>query len=237
MKTPHLDHGFDDALASLRASLDEMATRAEATLKATMVALERRDRGQAKAIIAADGGMNALEMSVDDKCLKLLARWQPVAGDLRFVAAALKLTVDLERIGDHCVNIAERSLELSHTPGEPPVDVVALGETVRKLVHDAFEALRAEDVQQASQIIERGRQADVLVRDVLHGCFESMQSPNAAIGVAVRTYEIAGYLQRIAAHATNVAEMVVFLVRGEDVRHANQPAAGDASPPAPPTTF
>jgi phosphate transport system protein len=220
MKKSHLDHDFDDALGELRAGLESMARSAETTLTQTLSALASRDGEGARAIIASDRTLNALEVKIDDQCLRLLARWQPAASDLRFVAAALKLTVDLERVGDHCVNIAERILDLTHAPVQSaPVDLSGLGKVVRGLIGDVFVALRTEDVQLANQIIERGRQTDALVRDLLHGCLEAMSVSEIVIGVAVRTYEIAGYLQRIAAHATNVAEMVIFLVRGEDVRH------------------
>jgi phosphate transport system protein len=228
MKKPHLDHNFDDALAQLRSLVDVMASKAETTLADTLLALQRRDSEEAKRIMAADREMNGLEVEIDERCLRLLARWQPAASDLRFVATAFKLTVDLERIGDHCVNICERALELNHEEAQPgSIDVQALGATVSDQLHDALVALRSEDAQLASQIIERGRQTEGLVREALHQGLEALQRPGSRLGVAVRLHEIAGFLQRIAGHATNVAEMVIFLVRGEDVRHP-----GRISPPA-----
>jgi phosphate transport system protein len=226
MKQRHLDQHFDQALAHVRALVDTMSARAESTLGETLWALRERNSDKARELVASDREMNLLELAIDDACIKLLACWQPAASDLRFVAAVLKLTVDLERIGDHCVNICERVLELNGAPGTAtPVDLMALGQAVRGLVHDAFVALRAEDVQLASQIIERARQADALVRDVLQCCFQWLARPGTDVGLAIRSYEIAGYLQRIGAHATNVAEMVVFLVRGEDIRHSDRPAS------------
>jgi phosphate transport system protein len=172
--------------------------------------------------------MNGLEVAIDDHCLKLLARWQPAASDLRFIATALKVVTDLERIGDHCVNICERVLELSQgVPGAPPpLDARTLAATVQSMLRAAFAALAWEDGQQAVRVVEWGRQVDALVRNILHDGFHSMRREDADLQMAVRMYEIAGYLQRIAAHGTNIAEMVVFLVRGEDVRHAGrlQPA-------------
>ena len=134
---------------------------------------------------------------------------------------------DLERIGDHCVNICERVLELSDgMPGAPPLDTRTLAATVQSMLRAAFGALAWEDGQAAIQVIEWGKQVDALLRNILHDGFHAMRRGDTDLHLAVRMYEIAGYLQRIAAHGTNIAEMVVFLVRGEDIRHAGrlQPA-------------
>jgi phosphate transport system protein len=197
-----------------------MMKEADRMLAASLKALENLDAEQARAVVASDHRMNALEIEVDEQSLKILARWHPAASDLRFVAAALKVVTDLERIGDQCVNICERILELSHGTAEaPPSDLRGLGRSVLAMLRQAFAALDAEDGALAGRIIEQGRQVDVLVRDVLHDCFDAMKKDGTRVQLTVRTYEIAGYLQRIAAHGTNIAEMVVFLVMGEDVRH------------------
>jgi phosphate transport system protein len=99
---------------------------------------------------------------------------------------------------------------------------------VRGIVADAVLALRQEDVQAAGQVIERGQRIDTLVREVLRGCFEALRGDPRTVQVAMRVHEVAGHLQRIAAHATNIAEMVIFLVRGEDVRHAGRLPSGTA---------
>jgi phosphate transport system protein len=228
MKKPHIDHALGEELAQVRALLEAMAKEAEGMFADSLHALDRRDGEQAKRVIAEDQRMNGLEVAIDEHCLRLLARWHPAASDLRFIAAALKVVIDLERIGDHCVNICERVLELSHDgQGTAPVDLTVLAASVESMLREAFAALAAEDVQQAVHVIERGKEIDALVRDVLHGCFDSMRQDGASLHLTVRTHEIAGYLQRIAAHGTNIAEMVVFLVRGEDVRHPGRlrPAA------------
>src|SRR5687767_132935 len=105
MRTPHIDHEFDAELAKLRALLASMMKEADRMLAATLKALESLDAEQARAVVASDHRMNALEIEVDEESLKILARWHPAASDLRFVAAALKVVTDLERIGDQCVNI------------------------------------------------------------------------------------------------------------------------------------
>jgi phosphate transport system protein len=226
VKKPHLDHVFDDDLAELRRSVDTMAGKADTMLSSSLEALRKRDGDGAKLVVSADRELNALEVEIDERCLRILARWQPAASDLRFVAAALKLVTDLERIGDHCVNICERVLELNHVEPDTGVDLDALAAAVQTLLRDALAALRAEDVQAASQVIERGQHTDGLVRDVLHSCFGSLRRPGNDVHFAIRMHEIATYLHRIAAHATNIAEMVIFLVRGEDVRHPGKLSSG-----------
>lgn len=229
MKKSHLDQQFDEDLGELRSLVATMTFKAEHMLAESLAALAQRDSEKAKQVVAADCELNALEVEIDERCVKLLARWQPAASDLRFVAATLKLVTDLERIGDHCANICERVLELNHGDPPAPIDVATLGTAVQAMLRDALATLRAEDVQAASQIIERGQQIDGLARDVSRSCFSALGRPTNDAHVAVRMHEIAWYLQRIAAHATNIAEMVIFLVRGEDVRHPGRllPAAAN----------
>jgi phosphate transport system protein len=220
MENVHLDRAYDDDLGRLRSLLQQMATRAEEMLLGSRHALETRDPAAAKRIIGADGELNRLEVEIDERCLKLLARWQPVASDLRFIAATLKVVTDLERIGDHCVNISQSVLALPHeVPFQPPVDLGSLGRVVDTLVRDALTALRTEDVQLAGQVLERHQQVEALVSEVLRDCFEALRQNGHGMPLATRLHGIASYLQRIAAHATNIAEMVIFRVRGEDVRH------------------
>jgi phosphate transport system protein len=228
MKKSHTDPAYDDDLQEVRGLLQQMSNRTEEMLSRTLVALASLDTAEAKRIIAADGEVNKLEVACDERCLKVLARWQPVASDLRFIAAALKVVTDLERIGDHCVNVGQSLLELKPEPSfEPPLDLASLGGTAQTLLRDALEALAGEDVGLAAQVIERSHRVDSLVRDVLRSCFDAVRQDGNRLSLAVRLHEIAGYLQRIAAHATNIAEMVIFLVRGEDVRHGR-----DVSPAA-----
>jgi phosphate transport system protein len=226
VKKPHLDHVFDDDLAELRRLVGTMASKADGMLSSSLEALRRHDSDLAKVVVAADRELNALEVEIDERSLRMLARWQPAASDLRFVAAVLKLVTDLERVADHCVNICQRVLELSHVEPDAGIDLDTLATAVQTLLRDALGALRSEDVQAAAQVIERGQHTDGLLREVLHSCFASLRRPGSDVHFAIRMHEIATYLHRIAAHATNIAEMVIFLVRGEDVRHAGKLSAG-----------
>jgi phosphate transport system protein len=226
MKKPHSEPSYDVDLERIRALVDDMAALVGEMLAGSLQCLAQRDGGRAKDVAARDREVNALEVELDERCLKLLARWQPVASDLRFVGATLKLVTDLERVGDHCVNICSCVLDLEGEHVDPPADLQALGGAVPALLQDALTAWRAEDAQMAGQVIERGQRIEVLVRAVVRGCFEASQRDPGSITAVIRWHEVAGYLQRIAAHATNVAELVVFLVRGEDIRHAGRLPVG-----------
>jgi phosphate transport system protein len=218
MKKRHSDPSYDLDLDRIRVLLDGMADRAVEMLGGSLQALAHRDAIAAKAIAACDREVNALEVEIDEACLRLLARWQPVASDLRFVAATLKLVTDLERIGDHCANICQRVLELREEP-DSPTDMGALANAVPALLQDALVAWRGENAQMAGQVIERGQRVPALVRDVVRGGFERARHDAGHVAAAMLWHEVAGALERIGAHATNIAEMVVFLVRGQDVRH------------------
>lgn len=224
MKKPHSNPAYDEDLAKLRTSLSVMADRAEEMLAGTVRALEGRDGMQARALLAVESELDGLEMACDDCALKLLARWQPVASDLRFIATTFKVVTDLERIGDQCVNICERVLEFPDQGRlHASVELRDLARAAQVGVHEAVEALRTEDVQASARLIEHAPRTDLLARQVLRGCLTAMSHDANHLPDVILTHEIAGHLQRIAAHATNIAEMVIFLVRGEDVRHPDNP--------------
>jgi phosphate transport system protein len=210
-----------------------MATRVHEMLAGSLQALAGPDADRGRWLIGTDAEINRLEVEIDERCLKLLARWQPVASDLRFVATALKLVTDLERIGDNCVNLCQRVLELEPAglPG-PPNAWGALATAVEDLLGAALAALRAEDATLAAQVIEGSSRVDALANGVTRACFEANRDAGDRVTVTTRLHEVPGYLQRIAAHATNIAEMVIFLVRGEDVRHGGTRGGGAAGLPS-----
>jgi phosphate transport system protein len=227
MKKPHTIPAYDEELAKLRWLLETMAGRAEEMLARTLDALERRNAADARALVTLDNELDTLEMTIDRDCLKLLARWQPVASDLRFIATALKAVTDLERIGDQSVNVCERVADFDEAPlPRLPSDLMALGRVVQALVHDALRALREEDVALAAHVIGSTARTELLARQVLRQCFEALRQDPQHLHQATSAHEVATCLRRIGAHATNLAELVVFLVRGEDVRHADNPPPG-----------
>jgi phosphate transport system protein len=222
MKKPHAELSYDVDLARIRDRVGEMAKLVGVMVAGSLRCLRQRDTYGAKQIAARDREVNAFEVEIDQRCLRLTARWQPVASDLRFVGAALKLVTDLERIGDRCVNICESVLDPHGEQVDAPADLEALVAAVPALLEDALSAWRAEDVKMAGRVIERGPLIHALAREVVRGCFKRSNHDPANLGAMMHWHEVAGHLQRIGAHATNVAELVVFLVRGEDVRHAGR---------------
>jgi phosphate transport system protein len=229
MKKPHAEHAYDVELDRVRVLLDSMATLVEAMLAHSLRALALRDAVAARQIATRDAEVNALEVEIDERCLKLLARWQPAGSDLRFLAAALKLVTDLERIGDQCANICARVIELGPAGGDAPTDLDVLTGAVPALLGDALAAWRGEDAGQAGAVVERGQRIGLLVREIVRSCFET--SRDGAVAPAIHWHDVATHLERIGAHATNVAELVIFLVRGEDVRHRGRlPEARRSTP-------
>jgi phosphate transport system protein len=220
MRKPHTEPSYDADLDAVRALVGRMSRLVGWMLDGSLKCLVERDSAGAAQVAARDGEVDALEMEIDERCLKLLARWQPVASDLRLIGATLKLVTDVERVGDHCVNICERVKDLQAEPVDPPAGLAALIPAVPALLNDAFGAWRAEDVQVATQVIERGARIEALVRDLVRGCFDLARHDSGRVVAAIGWHDVAGYLHRIAAHATNIAEMVIFLVRGQDVRHS-----------------
>jgi phosphate transport system protein len=225
MKKPHTIPAYDHELEALRGLLETMGDRAEGILAGTLDALQDRNVAEARRLVTLDNELDTLEMTIDRTCLTLLARWQPVASDLRFIATALKAVTDLERVGDQSVNICERVAAADDAPPlQPPVDLMTLGRTAQALVQDALRALREENPALAEHVIAATSRADLLARQVLRACFEALRRDPQRLHQATSTYEIASCLRRIAAHASNIAELVIFLVRGEDVRHPDNPS-------------
>jgi phosphate transport system protein len=219
MKKPHAEPAYDADLARIRRLTAGMGSRAEQMLADSLKALVDGDAIAARKVAARDGEINALEMEIDERCLALLARWQPVASDLRLVGATLKLVTDLERVGDQCANICERVADAGAGGAELPADLYVLTTAVPALLRDALVAWRAEDVELAAPVIERGRLIGALVHEIVRGCFELSRRAPTGVAAAIRWHQVVGCLERIGGHATNVAELVIFLVRGEDVRH------------------
>jgi phosphate transport system protein len=185
-----------------------------------MKALVERDGDLARRMMDFDRQINRLEMEVDDLCLRILARRQPVASDLRFITTALKLVTDLERIGDLGVNICERVIELNTEPPlRPYVDLPKMAETALGMVREALDAFVADDPERAQQVIGRDRVVDAYYTQLFRELLTYMMENPRNIFRATRIQSIAKYLERIGDHATNLAEMVVFMVRGKDIRH------------------
>jgi phosphate transport system protein len=185
-----------------------------------MKALINRDNDLAHRMIDYDNEIDSLELSIDEHCLRILARWQPVASDLRFITTALKIVTDLERIGDIGVNICERTIELSDEPPlKPYIDLPKMADVVQGMIRDSLDAFVAQNAERAQAVLERDHLVDAYYGQVFRELLTYMIEDTRTIHNAIRVQAIAKYLERIGDHATNLAEMVVFMTRGKDIRH------------------
>jgi phosphate transport system protein len=226
------DREYDAELRKLHDQLLLMGAKVEEMIANSMRALTERDSELARRMIEYDHQINRLEVEIDDLCLRILAKRQPVASDLRLITTALKLVTDLERIGDACVNICERVVELNTEPIlKPYVDLPRMAETAQAMVRDALDAFVQADPERAREVVERDRVVDAYDGQVFRELLTYMMEDPRNIYRAVRAQSIAKYLERIGDHATNLAEMVIFMVMGKDVRHLGSMAeAGHRMP-------
>jgi phosphate transport system protein len=214
------DREYDAELRKLHDQLLLMGAKVEEMIANSMRALTERDSELARRMIEYDHQINRLEVEIDDLCLRILAKRQPVASDLRLITTALKLVTDLERIGDACVNICERVVELNTEPIlKPYVDLPRMAETAQAMVRDALDAFVQADPERAREVVERDRVVDAYYGQVFRELLTYMMEDPRNIYRAVRAQSIAKYLERIGDHATNLAEMVMFMVIGKDMRH------------------
>lgn len=208
-----------------------MGAKVEELLAHAMRALVERDTELAERTLYLDRNINRLEMEVDDLCLRVLARRQPVASDLRFVTMALKVVTDLERMGDLGVNICERVIELNEEPPlQPYVELVSMAEAAQAMLREALDAFVAGDAERAQAVVERDAMVDAYYSAIFRELLTYMMENPRNIFRATRVQSIAKYVERIADHATNLAEMVVFMVRGKDIRHVGKLERGGPAP-------
>ena len=187
--------------------------------KATTALLDRR-REPAIAVLHGDDAIDASEVAIEEDCLKVLALHQPVAIDLRYIVAALKVNNELERMGDLAGNIAERALELvDHPPVALPRDFRTMVETVRTMVRDSLEALVKSDVAIARRILAADETVDRVHREMFREMQALIRKDPANLEAPIKVLSVSRYLERIADQCTNIAEDIVFLVEGEIVRH------------------
>jgi phosphate transport system protein len=228
----HTSRAYDQELRNLRDKLLLMGGLVEEMIGKGEAALRTRDTVLAQATVRSDRRINRLECEVDELAMRILATRQPVASDLRFITTALKIVTDLERIGDLCVNICERVIELNEEPPLEPVgDLTSLADEAVALVHDALDALVARDVEKATVLLGRDAIIDEHYAQIFQQVLALMAREPGAVYRATRVQSIAKYLERIADHAVNIAETVVFLVKGTDIRHVKSRQHESEPPP------
>jgi phosphate transport system protein len=211
---------YDSELARLRERVLVMGARVEEMIAQAMRAFVDQDEALAEAVIAADGVVDQMEIEIDQLCLEILAMRQPVASDLRFVTSVLKGVTDLERIGDLATNLAERIIGLGeHELSGLTREIERIGHAAQGMLHDALDAFVARDAVRAEAIMKRDGSVDAAYAKVFPELMAQMTKDPGSIQTLHRLQSIAKYLERIADHATNLAEMVVFMVCGQDRRH------------------
>lgn len=209
-----------EKLASIRDLLLRMALLVEEAIRGSVRSLVERDSELAEKIIRNDHRINAIDVGIDEESIRLIALIQPMASDLRFITTAMKITTDLERIGDYAVNIAERAIELNEEPNlKPYVDIPRMSEIAQGMIRDAIGAFIDEDEKMARDVIARDDEVDELNLAVFEELLAIMTRDPDTVSRAVKITYISKYLERIADHSTNVAEMVVYLVKGKIIRH------------------
>ncbi len=228
----HIDKTYDAELQQVRERLLEMGGKVEAALLASVRSLTERDAAAAELVIAGDREVNRLEIEVDDLCRRLLALRQPAASDLRFITTALKIVTDLERMGDLAVNIAERALALAQAP---PLrlfhDLGALANLCESQLKKALDAFVEADAEKAKEVVASDELLDAVYLKLFNELLQCMMEDSRAIRRATAVMFAAKQLERFGDHAANVGEMVVYMVRGTDVRHPHsREAAAEEKP-------
>jgi len=225
----HTSKTYEMELSDLKDRILHLGGTVEEMIASAMKALVDRDSILAHKVMKSDPIVDAAEMEIDHLCLNLLALRQPAGSDLRFITTALKIVTDLERIGDLAVNIAERALELNEEPPlKPYIDIPRMASSVRSMVRRALDAFVAKDVKNARAVLLADDAVDELNVQLFRELLTYMLEEPKNVSRALRITFIAKYLERIGDHATNIAQMAIFMCEGRDVRH---PGVQAANPP------
>ena len=221
---PHLQ----DELDQLKARLLVMGGEAEERVRSAVRALVERNRELAERVLEDDDLINDLDLEIDERCFKLLALRQPVATDLRVIVAGVKINSDLERVGDFAVNIAEAGLRyMEHPPVKPLIDIPRMADIAQGMLRDALDAYVALDTARARAVLGRDDELDALKGQVFRELLSFILENPAKTEPALDLILISRHLERIGDHATNIAEEVIFIVSGRDVRHHAQEGGAD----------
>jgi len=210
----------NEELGHLKEMLVKMAALVESAIQNGVQSLVERESDLARGVIGGDHKVNSLDVQIDEECIRLLALKQPMGKDLRFITTAMKITSDLERIGDNAVNIAERALELNEEPLlKPYIDIPRMSRIARGMVRDTINAFINEDTQLAKDVIMRDDEVDDLNEMVWKELMFIMTQDPSTVSRAVKITYVSKYIERIADHATNIAETVIYMVEGKIIRH------------------
>ena len=225
----HIVRSYTRELEELRRSLVLMAGRVEEMIGDAVLAIVEEDVERARRVIEADKAVNRDELDIDARCLQILARWQPMASDLRFITLTLKMVTDLERIGDLAVNICDRAVDLSgHPPAPISPKIARMGRYVQNMVRGAIEAFVQRDAALAAEVIDQDDEVDELYHALFRQQLTLMDSERRLVERGILIQSVAKYLERIGDHCTNLAEQVIFMVNGRDIRHPKSRLSGES---------
>ena len=213
-------HHFQEALGTLKGRLLAMGGLAEHRVRTAMQGLVERDGALIGEVLTGDAPLNEFHIEIDDLCLKLLALHSPMAADLRAIMAAIKINSDLERVGDLAVNIAEATRRYtSHAPVKRLIDIPRMATMAQAMLRDALDSYVRGDMDLAQRVLDEDDNLDHLKTQVFRELLTYMLQNPATIEPALDLILVSRHLERIGDHATNVAEDVIFMVSGRDVRH------------------
>ena len=217
---------FHDELSHVKVRLLTMSGEAEAALALAVEALLERDSQKAQRVIAGDRVIDAMEVEIEEQSINLLALQQPMARDLRMLTSALKIANDLERVGDHAVNIAQSAERLNQArPIAPEPEIIEMARLAREMLSDALEAFIRGDAQAGREVCRRDDKVDALHRSVFRILLTHMMEDPHTIGSGMELFLVSRNLERVADLATNIGEDVVFLVEGRSIKHHSEDGA------------
>jgi len=211
---------FDEELKTLKEKILRMGALVEEQIRNSIKALVDRNSDLARQVITNDHRVNSMDVEIDEDCLRLIALHQPMAKDLRFLTTAMKISTELERMSDLAENIAERAIELNAEPQlKPYIDIPRMAEHAQRMVKEALDAFVNHDAELARKVCRDDDFIDDLTHQIFRELLTYMVEDSHTISRSVRITFVAKYLERVADHATNVAELVVYLVEGKIIRH------------------
>ncbi len=215
-----MERHFDEELRALKEQLLRMAALAEESIDTAVTGLKDRNEELTQKVFAIEDQINHLDIDVDRRCLELLALKQPMAGDLRLIVSSDRIGSELERIGDQAVNIAQRATDLlKHPPLKPLMDLPRMADLARGMVRDAITAFVNRDDALAREVCKRDDEVDALNDQIFRELLTYMMQDTKNIERAVDLILVGRHLERIADHATNISEDVIYLVKGKSIKH------------------
>jgi phosphate transport system protein len=221
--THHISQQYNIELEAIRTHLSEMGGMAQRQVNDAIQALIDADVERAEQVVRADAGVNSMEMSIDEECIRILARRQPAASDLRLVIAVTKAITDLERVGDEAAKIARLAID-QHNNGLAPrgyIEVRHIGGLVSRMLQDALDAFARMDVEMAINVVQADRTVDMEYSTAMRELMTFMMEDSRSISRVLNIMWCLRALERIGDHSRNLAQYIIYLVNGQDVRHSN----------------